>query len=280
MIVTARVKWLSFMLLGLLPLLSTLWLITSDQQQDGAATLPLTDGVGLIGPPRSFSPTEAAAMFADSRKACEGPCVTPFGEILGIADGAEAHSNCTSRCVLPKRGFLDLESGAYAVLEEAPEDTGLVYVGITYQCVGYARYWWMKNLSLTFGDVDDAHQILYLTEATDPRTGETVPLGRSVNGSAERPPQRGDLLVYAADRDDPEWRFGHVAVIVGVDLERGLVSVAEENYDNQPWRNHSAFARQIRLFEVKGRYTLLDLSEGETRNPDGGQIAGWIYPVR
>ncbi|MBK1618452.1 CHAP domain-containing protein [Lamprobacter modestohalophilus] len=280
MILTARLKSLSFVLLGLLALLAGFWWSASNPQQDGGATLPLTDGVGLIGPPRNFSPTEAAALFADSRKACEGPCITPFGEILGIADGAEARSNCTSRCVLPKRGFLDLESGAYAVLEEAPEDTALVYVGITYQCVGYARYWWMKNLSLTFGDVDDAHQILYLTEATDPRTGETFALGRSVNGSAERPPQRGDLLVYAADRDDPEWRFGHVAVIVGVDLERSLVSVAEENYDNHPWQNPEVFARQVRLFEINGRYTMLDLSEGETRNSDGGQIAGWIYPVR
>ncbi|MEA3640249.1 MAG: CHAP domain-containing protein [Lamprobacter sp.] len=280
MIVTARLKSLSFVLLGLLALLAGFWWSASNPQQEAGASLPLTDGVGLIGPPRSFSPTEAATMFADSRKACEGPCVTPFGTVLGVADGAEARSNCTSRCVLPKRGFLDLESGAYSVLEEAPEDTGLVYVGITYQCVGYARYWWMMNLSLTFGDVDDAHQILYLTEATNPRTGETVALGRSVNGSAERPPQRGDLLVYAADRDDPEWRFGHVAVIVGVDPERGLVSVAEENYDNRPWWNPEAFARQIRLFEINGRYTLLDLSEGETRNPDGGQIAGWIYPVR
>lgn len=95
------------------------------------------------------------------------------------------------------RGFLDLDTSAYLVSKSMPEDDSLAYVGITYQCVGYARYWWMKNLSLTFGDVDDAHQILCLTKATDPRTHEPVPLGRFVNGSATRAPQRGDLLLYA-----------------------------------------------------------------------------------
>lgn len=68
-------------------------------------------------------------------------------------------------------------------------------------------------------------------------------------------------------------------MIVEVDLERGLVSLAEENYDNEPWQNPQAFARQIRLFEINRRYSLLDLAEDEVTNPDGGQIAGWIYPV-
>ena len=42
--------------------------------------------------------------------------------------------------------------------------------------------------------------------------------------------------MYLADRDDPEWRAGHVAVIVDVDLENGLVALAEENYDNRAWQ--------------------------------------------
>jgi len=280
MIVTARVKRLSFVLLGLLALLPGLWLIAIDQRVDSTAPLPLTDGVGLTAPPRGFSPTEAATLLVDSRKACSTNCVTPFGRVLGIADGAEAHSNCTSRCMHPTQSFLELESGAHVAAKAAPEKEGWVYVGIAYQCVGYARYWWLKNLSLTFGHVDDAHHILYLTEATDPRTNEIIPVGRSVNGSAERAPQRGDLVVYAADRDDPEWRFGHVAVVVDVNLEQGLVAVAEENYDNKPWQDPGAFSRQIHLVAENGRYRLFDLAESETMNPDGGQIAGWVYPVR
>ena len=103
-------------------------------------------------------------------------------------------------------------------------------------------------------------------------------MARSLNGVAQRPPQHGDLVVYAADYSDPEWRHGHVAVVVAVDVEKGQVALAEENYDNQPWQEPQAFARQIRLFEIGGRYTLLDAPPTAHRNADGGRIAGWIYP--
>lgn len=241
--------------------------------------LPHTDGVGLQPPPPAIGPLKWPRLIAESRRACEGPCTTPFGKVLGMADGAEARSNCVSTCVRPERSFLDLESGAIAVSRDSPADSPKHYVGITYQCVGYARLWWMKNRSLTFGDVDIAHDILYLTEATDPRTGATVPLGRSLNGTARRPPERGDLVVYLADREDPEWRAGHVAVVVDVDREQGLVALAEENYDNRPWENPHAFARRIPLFEINGRFALLDVEPNSRSSADGGRIAGWVYPV-
>ncbi|MFB1489859.1 MULTISPECIES: CHAP domain-containing protein [unclassified Thiocapsa] len=241
--------------------------------------LPRTDGAGLPPPPPAFGPLEWPRLIAESRRACQGPCETPFGQVLGVADGAEARSNCVSTCVQPERSFLDLESGEIAVSRDAPPDGSKQYVGITYQCVGYARLWWMKNRSLTFGDVDTAHDILYLTEATDPRTGAIVPLGRSLNGTARRPPERGDLVVYLADREDTEWRAGHVAVVVEVDREQGLVALAEENYDNRPWQNPQAFARRIQMFEINGRFTLLDVEPSSRSSADGGRIAGWMYPV-
>ncbi|CRI64793.1 CHAP domain containing protein (fragment) [Thiocapsa sp. KS1] len=197
-----------------------------------------------------------------------------------MADGAEARSNCVSTCVQPERSFLDLASGEIAVSRDTPPDSPAQYVGITYQCVGYARLWWMKNRSLTFGDVDTAHDILYLTEATDPRTGAVMPLGRSLNGTAQRPPERGDLVVYLADREDSEWRAGHVAVVVDVDRKQGLVALAEENYDNRPWEDPQAFARRIQMFEINGRFTLLDVEPSSRFSADGGRIAGWVYPVR
>ena len=65
----------------------------------------------------------------------------------------------------------------------------------------------------------------------------------------------------------------------GGGLEKGVVALAEENYDNGPWQDPKAFARQIQLFEVSGRYTLLDVAPNASRNPEGGRIAGWIYPL-
>lgn len=246
----------------------------------GGPELPGTDGSGLPPPAAPPGILDWPGLIAASRRACEGPCVTPFGQVLGVADGAAAHSNCASACVRPERRFLDLASGRVQVADALPSPaSGSVYVGLTYQCVGFARLWWMTNRSLTFGDVDIAQDILYLTEATDPRTGKSVPLGRSLNGTARRAPQRGDLLVYLAERDDPEWRAGHVAVIVEIDRERGLVALAEENYDNRPWQDPQAFARRIPLFEINGRFTLLDLPPERRTSPDGGRIAGWVYPL-
>lgn len=206
-------------------------------------------------------------------------CGAPFGEVLGIADGAPGISNCRAICIRPAYSFLNLTTGEVTVHDADPKDENLHYVGVTYQCVEYARKWWMMNKGVTFGSIDSAHEILYLTEGADIRTRETFPLARSINGTARRAPQRGDLLVYYPDRDDPEWRHGHVTVVVDVDREQGIVSVAEENYDNDPWQDPKAFARQISLFEINGRSTLLDVPPGGTANEGGGRISGWIYPL-
>lgn len=241
--------------------------------------LPHTDGFGLQPKPPAFTKEESARLFAEGKQACDGPCVTPFSTVLGTADGAEGRSNCVSTCIQPKYSFLDRSSGAVSVHAEDPKQDSLQYIGITYQCVEYARKWWMKNLGITFGSIDSAHEILYLTEGKNLETQQPFPLARSINGAARRPPRRGDLVVYYPDRADPEWRHGHAAVVVAVDLEQGRVALAEENYDNQPWQDPQAFARQIRLFEVGGRYTLLDVPPTANRNAEGGRIAGWLYPL-
>lgn len=241
--------------------------------------LPHTDGFGLRSKPPSFSKEDHARLFAEGKEACDGPCVTPFGTVLGIADGAESRSNCVSACVRPEYSFLDRASGVVSVHADNPKQDNLQYIGVTYQCVEYARKWWMKNQGITFGSVDSAHEILYLTEGKNIETQQPLPLARSINGTARRPPKRGDLVVYYPDRIDPEWRHGHVAVVVAVDLEKGSVALAEENYDNQPWQNSQAFARQISLFEVNGQYTLLDVPLTTRRNAEGGRIAGWLYPL-
>lgn len=241
--------------------------------------LPHTDGFGLLSKPPAFSQEESDRLFAEGKRACNGPCVTPFGTVLGVADGAEGRSNCVSTCIRPEYSFLDRASGVVSVHAEDPKQDRLQYIGVTYQCVEYARKWWMKNRGITFGSIDSAYEILYLTEGINLETQQAFPLARSINGTARRPPRRGDLLVYYPDRADPEWRHGHVAVVVAVDLDQGYVALAEENYDNQPWQNPQAFARQIRLFAVNGRYTLLDVSPTAHRNMEGGRIAGWLYSL-
>jgi len=47
---------------------------------------------------------------------------------------------------------------------------------------------------------------------------------------------------------------------------------------NPPWEAPTDHARRIRLFEVGGRYTLVDVAPTQVKNADGGRIAGWVYP--
>lgn len=241
--------------------------------------LPHTDGADLAPSRPAPTAAERGQQLRAAQHACEGPCVTPFGARLGVADGVEARSNCVSTCLHLEYSFVDRDSGQLRVAPQSPDPRRFEYAGVTYQCVEYARRWWIRNRGLTFGDVPTAADIFTLTQGQRLTGHEPVPLGRSLNGSAQRAPERGDLVVYAPDAADPDWRFGHVAVVVAVDAERGWIALAEENYDNHPWRDPEHYARRISLFTVDGRYTLMDVTPGTTRNPDGGRILGWVYPM-
>jgi hypothetical protein len=241
--------------------------------------LPHTDGADLIPSRSAPTPLEGRQQLRAAQRACEGPCVTPFGARLGVADGVVAHSNCVSSCLRLEYSYVDRGSGQVRVAQQSPDPQLFEYAGVTYQCVEYARRWWIRNLGLTFGDVPTAADIFARAQGLRLPRHQPVPLGRSLNGAARRAPKRGDLVVYGADPADPRWRFGHVAVVVGVDAERGWVALAEENYDNRPWRNPDGYARRIRLFDVGGRFTLVDVAPGGTQNPEGGRVLGWVYPL-
>lgn len=244
-----------------------------------AAALPNTDGYGLSAKPAPLPADAQKQAYQQAQQSCSSHCVTPAGKLLGVADGVQAYSNCQSTCARSEFSFMDLRTKAVSLHEKPPADPQLHYVGLTYQCVEYARRWWMTNQGITFGDVDSAFDILYLTEGENIHTKAKFPLARSINGTAHRPPKRGDLLIYYPNPTDPKWRHGHVAVVVNVDQQRGLVAVAEQNYNNQPWENPSHYARQIRLFEVGGRYRLVDVAANSVKNSTGGLISGWIYPA-
>ena len=242
------------------------------------AHLPHTDGAERFAPP-SLAASLNPEHFRAAQRACDGPCVTPFGMALGRADGVEARSNCVSTCLRLASSFVDLDSGQIQIARtDEARHAHLEYAGLTYQCVEYARRWWIQTLGLTFGDVPTAADILALTEGRRLSDQAVIPLGRSLNGSARRTPQRGDLVIYAADPNDREWRAGHVAVVIETDLAQGWVALAEQNYDNRPWQAPERYARRIQIVRIGERYTLLDLTPDQTDHPEGGVIAGWIYP--
>lgn len=243
------------------------------------AQLPHTDGKGLLEKPEPYSKEAGKTLFEEGTQLCDSNCVSDFGTLLGESRGVKAYSNCKSRCIRPEFSFLDLTTGEVSIHKKDPKDENLHYIGLVYQCVEYARRWWMINKNITFGSIDSAHEIIYLTEGENIRTNKTFPLARSINGTAKKPPQVGDLIVYYPDRSNLLWRHGHVAVAVDVNLQQGWVAVAEENYDNKTWLQPDQYSRKISLFSINGYYTLLDIAPGKSSNPTGGLISGWVHPL-
>ena len=80
----------------------------------------------------------------------------------------------------------------------------------------------------------------------------------------------GDLIIYKADPQNPSLLFGHVAVVVDVDLEGHSVEVAEQNFLNQPWP--AEHARRLVLTSEGKNFRLTDSPNESLR----GDIYGWL----
>jgi len=165
------------------------------------------------------------------------PDQTPYGEMLGATAGnVIAYSNCNAH-------YLRFE----------PHYNNGFYTGIEWQCVEFTRRWLLSQRGVIYGEVDFAsdiwHQINRVIRVAD---GKTFQFQSHPNGSTH-PPQVSDLLIY----DKSLFNTGHVAVVTNVDLEVGLVRVAEQNFFNQKWRGD--YAREIKLFKKQDRYWLWDV---------------------
>ena len=177
----------------------------------------------------------AAADSPTLPQNCVESCITPYGAVLGMtSEGTKSFSNCQSSCVV-----FD------------PNQENGTYTGIKWQCVEFARRWLIRNRGLTFGDVDVAADIWSINAFTRLSDQSQVPVQSYLNGSNTQP-MPGDLLIYAKEY----LATGHAAVVLGVDLKKGRVRVAEQNFNNQKWSGH--YARSIELIHKNGHYWLLD----------------------
>jgi glutathionylspermidine amidase/synthetase len=188
---------------------------------------------------------------------CQTDCVTTYGQILGVNNGVEARSNCSDLCINPT-----------PVMTPAGDEPNPVYTGIGWQCVEYARRWLLHNHGLVFGSVDTAADMWnQVSSLTSPDQTVSRPVRRVENGSTAAPVV-GDLIIYAAQADVSALRFGHVAVVVGVD--QSSVKLAEQNWTNRTWAQEG-FSRSL---------TLVDNGEGtvELTDPSAehARILGWL----
>jgi len=170
-----RVFVLKMMLINILLIITSQVVFADPQHQSATVELANTDGYGLLAKPAPLSSEEGKALYENGLKACSDSCVTPFGQTLGAVDGAISYSNCKSTCIKPEYSFLNLKTNEITLHTKDPKDNNLHYIGVIYQCVEYARKWWMLNKGITFGSIDSAFEIIYLTEGKNIRTNEKFP---------------------------------------------------------------------------------------------------------
>lgn len=203
----------------------------------------------------SFCPDEENASNHDCLK--DISFKTPFGAPLGVNHDIVAYSNCRD----------------FYISKEISYFQGF-YCGIKGQCVEYARRWFEGVKGLTFPSIHAAFQIwdLPIVIALIDDT-ITYPFQSAINGGQEAPGV-GDLLIYAYRL--PDFPFGHVAVIVGVDILEGYVDIAEQNYTNDVWVDPLWYARRIKLILIDGCYTIIDEDfNANDHTSIGGVILGW-----
>lgn len=201
-----------------------------------------------------------------SSESCKKECETPFGEVLGVNNNVKAFSNCNSNCI-NRPGF-----------KFKKENTGLVkdvWIGLPWQCVEYVRRWVLQNQKIEFEDVDFAYEIWERKIAKNLTNGASIKYTNFENGSSSYP-KKGDLLIYGKSTSFP---YGHVAVIVNVDLVKNYVDVAEENFQNKKWEDTNSYSRRIELKKDNNNFIITDISFKSKKrytNSDT-KIIGWKH---
>jgi hypothetical protein len=140
----------------------------------------------------------------------------------------------------------------------------LHHSGSKWQCVEFARRYWIQQLDVKLPNVMWAYHIWNLQNVRTLEDGKVVPLLKFTNGQATSKPQVGDLLIWQITEAQS---VGHVAVIVEVtDSE---VRVGEQNADNNIMWAGGIYARSFPLQcdESTGAFTIVDAED---------PLQGWV----
>ena len=106
-----------------------------------------------------------------------------------------------------------------------------IYTGFKWQCVEYARRWWVEAHGVTFGNVGMAYEIFDLPHFARCSDDAPVTVERCRNGGRGVRPSEGTVLLW-----HPQGHFaktGHVAIVT--ECSDTWVRVAEQNVSDAPW---------------------------------------------
>jgi hypothetical protein len=199
-------------------------------------------------------------------------CDSPFGTVLGWANGVPAFSNCNDHFYSDKIVMTKLADGASVRTsapsavdvqndardeEEEEEEGKYAFTGVAWQCVEYARRYLWATRNVTFADVDGAEDIFSLHFASNPlgNQNENIALRNKLrafrNGAEidqeDAIPREGDVMIWSRQEGMPH---GHVGIVVGLQqnphplaeektivpgASTVLVLIADQNYRSVSW---------------------------------------------
>lgn len=113
-----------------------------------------------------------------------------------------------------------------------------------WQCVEYARRFWVRRYNAILPPVSWACYIWNMTHVARREDYHQIPMSKHATGGTE-PPAEGDLLIYAST---PNQIVGHVAVVLHVlTLPNGqmVVRVGEQNQDNDVMWKGGTYADEL-----------------------------------
>lgn len=188
----------------------------------------------------------------------------PHGVLLGEPKSGLKSFNCNySNIVAP-----GADEPVFDMLAYVKDSRGnLQYSGMKWQCVEYARRWWISHFDVTLLNIPRACDIWNRTYVKRLSDGKNVALEMHASGVSTEPPREGDLIIWKKTDEQP---VGHVAVVCEVTADS--VRIGEQNVGNNvPWSGIT-FSRDFPLQrnEATGAYTMRD---------DEDPLFGWVRVV-
>jgi len=133
-----------------------------------------------------------------------------YGSIIGSSHGIPVYSNhCPKTC-----------------------DHGIhyshgIYCGEKWQCIEFARRYWIEQYGITFPSVKNACDLIRLKHCTSVKTGKKYNVQQCHNGG-HAAPMIGSLLLWSKEMN--KRGTGHVAVITG--KSKNKIHITQQNETN------------------------------------------------
>jgi surface antigen len=191
----------------------------------------------------------------------------PHGVLLGEPKFGVKSYNCNYQNMIPPGA----DEPPFDMLTYVKDSRGnLQYSGMKWQCVEYARRWWVTHYDVTLLNIPRACDIWNRTYVKRLSDSKNVALEMHASGTSTEPPRVGDLIIWKKTEEQP---VGHVAVVC--DVTENAVRIGEQNVDNNLMWSGGFFSREFPLQRNvnTGAYTMRD---------DEDPLFGWVrvHPER